>query len=306
MANTRDIRRRIKSVKNTAQITKAMEMVAASKMRRAQQAAMAGRPYSELLNRVLVSLRDRVDALAHPLLEVREVKKTLVILVTSDKGLCGALNTNVLRDAALLDPETTLFIAVGRKGASFLARTGRHMVADFTLPDRPVFLQTKAISKFCLEKFLSEEVDKVTIFYPKFVNTLIQRPINLELLPITAEKVEGVLPSANVTTSVSVSSSTSMSSSASSASVEVGEYLFEPNSNSVLSAILPYSFHFEVFQKILDARASEQSARMVAMKAATDNAKGLVKDLTLEYNKARQAGITTELLEISTAQMALG
>ncbi|HLB33419.1 MAG TPA: ATP synthase F1 subunit gamma [Chthoniobacterales bacterium] len=306
MANTRDIRRRIKSVKNTAQITKAMEMVAASKMRRAQQAAMAGRPYSELLNRVLVSLRDRVDALAHPLLEVREVKKTLVILVTSDKGLCGALNTNVLRDAALLDPETTLFIAVGRKGASFLARTGRQMVADFTLPDRPVFLQTKAISKFCLEKFLAEEVDKVTIFYSKFVNTLIQRPINLELLPITAEKVEGVLPSANVTTSVAVSSSTSMSSSASSASVEVGEYLFEPNSSSVLSAILPYSFHFEVFQKILDARASEQSARMVAMKAATDNAKGLVKDLTLEYNKARQAGITTELLEISTAQMALG
>lgn len=290
MPNTRDIRRRIKSVKNTAQITKAMEMVAASKMRRAQQAAMAGHPYSELLNRVLVSLRDRVDQEEHPLLAVREVKKTLVILLTSDKGLCGALNTNLLRDVAQFEVATTLFVAVGRKGAAFLARTGRQMIADFTLPDSPTFLQTKAISKFCLEKFLSGEVDKVTLLYPKFVNTLVQRPANVGLLPITAEKAEGVLP-------LKEEENTSDS---------LGEYLFEPTPQSVLNAILPYSFHFEVFQKILDARASEQSARMVAMKSATDNAKGLVKDLTLEYNKVRQAAITTELLEITTAQMALG
>ena len=294
MANTRDIRRRIKSVKNTSQITKAMEMVSASKMRKAQQAATAGRPYSELLNRVLVSLRDRVDAVAHPLLAVREVKKILVLLVTSDKGLCGALNTNVLREASFLDKDTTDFVAVGRKGASFLARTGRHMIADFQLDERPTFLQTKAVSKFCLEKFLSGEVDSVKILYPKFVNTLIQRPITSELLPITAEKAQGVVPSPNATPSTAA------------AATEVGEYIFEPDATEVLSAILPYSFHFEIFQKILDARASEQSARMVAMKAATDNAKGLVKDLTLEYNKARQAAITTELLEISTAQMALG
>lgn len=294
MPNTRDIRRRIKSVKNTAQITKAMEMVAASKMRRAQQAAMAGRPYSELLNRVLVSLRDHVDKEEHPLLAVREVKKTLVILLTSDKGLCGALNTNLLRDAAQLEVATTLFIAVGRKGASFLARTGRQMIADFTLPDSPTFLQTKAISKFCLEKFLSGEVDKVTLLYPRFVNTLIQRPANVGLLPITAEKAEGIAPAADSVNTATVVEESSL-----------GEYLFEPTPEEVLKAILPYSFHFEVFQKILDARASEQSARMVAMKAATDNAKGLVKDLTLEYNKVRQAAITTELLEITTAQMAL-
>lgn len=297
MPNTRDIRRRIKSVKNTAQITKAMEMVAASKMRRAQQAAMAGRSYSELLNRVLVSLRDHVDKEEHPLLAVREVKKTLVILLTSDKGLCGALNTNLLRDAAQLEVATTLFVAIGRKGASFLARTGRQMIADFTLPDSPTFLQTKAVSKFCLEKFLSGEVDKVTLLYPKFVNTLLQRPANLGLLPITAEKAEGMTPTPEMTGSVAspiVEEST------------MGEYLFEPTSQAVLNVILPYSFHFEVFQKILDARASEQSARMVAMKAATDNAKNLVKDLTLEYNKVRQASITTELLEITTAQMALG
>lgn len=295
MPNTRDIRRRIKSVKNTAQITKAMEMVAASKMRRAQQAAMAGRSYSELLNRVLVSLRDHVDKEEHPLLAVREVKKTLVILLTSDKGLCGALNTNLLRDAAQLEVATTLFVAVGRKGASFLARTGRQMIADFTLPDSPTFLQTKAISKFCLEKFLSGEVDKVTLLYPKFVNTLLQRPANLGLLPITAEKAEGTV---SAVTNTHVPTAVVEESA-------LGEYLFEPSPLEVLNTILPYSFHFEVFQKILDARASEQSARMVAMKAATDNAKGLVKDLTLEYNKVRQAAITTELLEITTAQMAL-
>ncbi len=303
MANTRDIRRRIKSVKNTAQITKAMEMVAASKMRRAQQAATAGRPYSELLNHVLVSLRDRVDATEHPLLAVREVKKTLVLLITSDKGLCGALNTNVLREASNLDTNTTEFVVIGRKGASFLARTGRKMLADFTLPDHPTFLQTKPISKLCMEKFLSGEIDKVTVLYPQFVNTLVQKPLHLGLLPITAEKVQGTtaipLPHHEASTGTSLEKELPAEQS-------ISEYLFEPSSQEILNAVLPYSFHFEIFQKVLEARASEQSARMVAMKAATDNAKSLVKDLTLEYNKARQAGITTELLEISTAQMALG
>jgi F-type H+-transporting ATPase subunit gamma len=290
MANTRDIRRRIKSVKNTAQITKAMQMVAASKMRKAQQAALAGHPYSQILNRVLVSLRDMVTSDSHPLLEVRPVKKTLVLLVTSDKGLCGALNTNVLREAAQLDQASTLFVASGKKGASFLARTGRNMIADFALPDSPTFFQTKAISKFCLDKFITGEVDRVDVLYPKFVNTLVQKPLLVTLLPITDEKAAGV--------------STSGGDHASTESMGA-QFLFEPDADEVLDSVLPYYFHFEVFQMILDARASEQSARMVAMKSATDNAKSLVKDLTLEYNKARQASITTELLEITTAQMAL-
>lgn len=284
MANLRDIRRRIKSVKNTAQITKAMQMVAAAKMRKAQQAALAGHPYAEVLNRVLVSLRERVSEGAHPLLDQRPVKKTLVLLITTDKGLCGALNTNVLREAATLDVATTEFVASGKKGASFLARTGRKMIADFSLPDSPSFLQTKAISKFCLEKFLSGEVDAVSVLYPKFVNTLTQKPVLVPMLPISEEAASGV-NGANQN--------------------DGAQYLFEPDSDEVLNAVLPYYFHFTVFQMILDARASEQSARMVAMKSATDNAKGLVKDLTLEYNKARQASITTELLEITTAQMAL-
>ena len=283
MANLRDIRRRIKSVKNTAQITKAMQMVAAAKMRKAQQAALAGHPYSQVLDRVLVSLRDHVSEGAHPLLESRPVKKSLVLLVTTDKGLCGALNTNILREAATLDQSSTVFVSSGKKGASFLARTGRDMIADFALPDSPTFLQTKAISKFCLEKFLSGEVDSVSVLYPKFVNTLTQKPLLVPMLPISSEAAQGKGDHA-----------------------EGGaQYLFEPDADGVLDAVLPYYFHFSVFQMILDARASEQSARMVAMKSATDNAKGLVKDLTLEYNKARQAGITTELLEITTAQMAL-
>lgn len=283
MANLRDIRRRIKSVKNTAQITKAMQMVAAAKMRKAQQAALAGHPYSQVLDRVLVSLRDHVSEGAHPLLESRPVQKSLVLLVTTDKGLCGALNTNILREAATLDQASTVFVSSGKKGASFLARTGRKMIADFALPDSPTFLQTKAISKFCLEKFLSGEVDSVSVLYPKFVNTLTQKPLLVPMLPISSEVAQGK-----------------------GEHVEGGaQYLFEPDADGVLDAVLPYYFHFSVFQMILDARASEQSARMVAMKSATDNAKGLVKDLTLEYNKARQAAITTELLEITTAQMAL-
>ena len=284
MPNTRDIRRRIKSVKNTAQITKAMQMVAASKMRKAQQAALAGHPYSEVLNRVLVSLRDLVSEADHPLLESRPVKKKLVLLVTSDKGLCGALNTNVLREAASLDSKSTVFVSSGKKGSSFLARTGRDMIADFLLPDSPTFLQTKAVSKFCLEKFLSGEVDEVSVLYPKFVNTLTQKPVLLSLLPISKDKASGIDHDDKSSGS---------------------QFLFEPDADEVLNAILPYYFHFTVFQMILEARASEQSARMVAMKSATDNAKNIVKDLTLEYNKARQASITTELLEITTAQMAL-
>jgi len=284
MANTRDIRRRIKSVKNTAQITKAMQMVAASKMRKAQLAAMAGHPYASALNRVLGSVRGHVSDGAHPLLEVRPVSKTLVLLVTSDKGLCGALNTNILREAAGIDSSSTVFVASGKKGASFLARTGRTILADFQLPDNPTFLQTKAISKFCLEKFVSGEVDAVSVLYPKFVNTLTQKPLLVPMLPISGDLV----------------------AAGEDHTADGAQFLFEPGSDEVLDAILPYYFHFSVYQMILDARASEQSARMVAMKSATDNAKGLVKDLTLEYNKARQASITTELLEITTAQMALG
>jgi F-type H+-transporting ATPase subunit gamma len=284
MPSTRDIRRRIKSVKNTAQITKAMQMVAASKMRKAQIAALAGHPYSQLLNKVLVSLSGTVEHGLHPLLEVREVNKELVLMVSTDKGLCGGLNTNIFREASLLNRDNTLYVNTGRKGKQFLARSKRQMLADFELIDQPTFLQTKLISKFCIEKFLSGEVDRVTILFSRFVNTLSQVPTKLTLLPISPLVVN---------------------QAAAEGHDGVAEYQFEPSAPEVLGAILPYYVHFGVFQAILDARASEHSARMVAMKSATDNAKELVTDLTLEYNKVRQAAITSELLEITTAQMAL-
>ena len=185
MANLRDIRRRIKSVKNTAQITKAMQMVAASKMRKAQQAAINGRDYAQLMNRVIVSIRDSLDPSTHPLLDRREVKRELVLLFSTDKGLCGALNTNLFREALAYNPETTSFISVGRKATQFLARMKRQMLADFPLRDRPNFLETKAISKFCIEKFLDGSVDKVTVLFPMFVNTLSQVPKAMPILPLT-------------------------------------------------------------------------------------------------------------------------
>lgn len=289
MASLRDIRRRIKSVKNTAQITKAMQMVAASKMRKAQEAALNGRPYAVTLNRVLVTLRDNASSLLHPLLERRsEIKNELVILISTDKGLCGGLNTNLFREASAYDVNTTQFVSIGRKGTQFLARTKRKMVADFALKDNPAFLEVKAISKFAIERFLSGDVDKVTVLFPRFVNTLTQAPTALTILPITS------LADAGLATEETESKKSE------------GAMVFEPDAESVLDAIMPFYVHFELFQMLLGSRASEHSARMVAMKSATDNAKQIVKDLTLEYNKARQAGITTELLEIATAQLAVG
>ena len=268
-----------------------MQMVAASKMRKAQNLALAGRPYSRLMNRVLVSLQQRTDSKLHPLLQIREVKKELVVVISTDKGLAGALNTNLLREAATFDPNKTSYVVAGRKARQFLVRTRRDMMADFALKDAPAFSETKEIAKFCVEKFLSSEVDKVSVLYTHFINTINQNPVVRTLLPISSFE----LPQAPAEGATPQDSTDPM----------VG-YLFEPTPEGVLDVMLPYYLQYQVFQMILDARASEHSARMVAMKNATDNAKQFIKDLTLEYNKIRQASITTELLEISTAQMAIG
>jgi F-type H+-transporting ATPase subunit gamma len=286
-ANTRDIRRRIKSVKNTAQITKAMQMVAASKMRKAQMAATAGRPYADLMNRVLVSLSRRTNPELSPLLEVREVKKELVFIVSTDKGLCGALNTNLLRETQLFDGRPVGYVATGRKAVQYLARTKKDLMADFALKDAPSLIDTKPISKFLIDKFLAKEVDKVSVLYTRFINTLSLKPTAQTILPISPAdlpKPVGETPGED----------------------DDLEFRYEPSAAEVLAGILPHYIHYQVYQMVLDARASEHSARMVAMKNATDNAKQLIKDLTLEYNKVRQASITTELLEITTAQLALG
>jgi F-type H+-transporting ATPase subunit gamma len=291
MANTQDIRRRIKSIRNTSQITKALQMVAASKMRKAQNLALSGRPYASLMNRVLVSLQQRTDSKLHPLLQVREVKKELVVVISTDKGLAGALNTNLFREVTKFEDNKTTYVVSGGKARQFLVRTRRELSADFPLKDAPAFTDTKEISKFCVDKFLSGEVDKVSVLYTHFINTINQKPVVRTLLPISRFD----LPQPGLPDPASEKSPDPM----------IG-YIFEPTPEGVLDIMLPYYLHYELFQMVLDARASEHSSRMVAMKNATDNAKQFIKDLTLEYNKMRQASITTELLEISTAQMAVG
>jgi F-type H+-transporting ATPase subunit gamma len=291
MANTQDIRRRIKSIRNTSQITKALQMVAASKMRKAQMAALAGRPYSSLMNRVLVSLQQRTDSKLHPLLQKREVKKELVIVLSTDKGLAGALNTNLFREVIKFDADKALYVSSGAKARQFIVRTRRELLADFPLKDAPAFTETKEISKFAVDKFLSGEVDKVSVLFTHFINTINQKPTVRTLLPISAFD----LPQA-----------TAPAESAQGNGDPMIGYTFEPAPEAVLDIMLPYYLHYQIYQMVLDARASEHSSRMVAMKNATDNAKQFIKDLTLEYNKMRQASITTELLEIATAQMAVG
>jgi F-type H+-transporting ATPase subunit gamma len=293
MPSTRDIRRRIRSVKNTAQITKAMQMVASSKMRRAQRAALAGRPYASMLNQVLGNVAFHAGDFTHPLMEQREVRKRCILLVSTDKGLCGALNANLMREAAKADKDSTVFITAGRKAAQFIARTRRKLIAEFTYKDAPLFSEARAISKTAQEMFLNGEVDTVEVLFTRFVSTLTQQPDLRLLLPVGELKplVAGIPQSTDKPQELMHGAT---------------EFLFEPGVDQVLGALLPHSLNFQVYQILLEAKASEQSARMVAMKNATDNAHQLIKDLTLDYNKMRQAAITNELLEISTAAMALG
>jgi F-type H+-transporting ATPase subunit gamma len=292
MPSTRDIRRRIKSVKNTAQITKAMQMVAASKMRKAQQAAIAARPYATLMNDVLGNVTFYAGDFTHPLMEKRAGAKRAVILIGTDKGLCGALNSNLMREAAKFDKTNTVYITAGRKAAQFVARTRRNLAAEFTYKDAPLFSEARAISRFAREMFLNGEVDRVDILYTQFISTLTQKPHLAPLLPVGEIKAVSAGMRGEAPEEKLMHGST--------------EYLFEPGPDQVLAALLPHSLNFQIYQILLEAKASEQSARMVAMKNATDNAKQLIKDLTLEYNKMRQASITKELLEISSAAMALG
>ena len=293
MPSTRDIRRRIKSVKNTSQITKAMEKVAQAKMAKAQQTALAGRSYADLMNRVLAEVVTHAGDFDHPFMESRGGDKRALILVTTDKGLCGALNTNLLRKVSdEFVTDNTRVLSAGRKGAQHATRAGWDLAAEFSYGDPPTIGEARALAKMAVELFEDGEVDHVDIAFTNFINTITQKPEVQTLLPIT--EIKGV--SAGVEgeeTSTDLPGGTT-------------EFLFEPSAEGVLGELLPHYLNFQVHQILLENRASEHSARMVAMKNATDNANELIKDLTLEYNKLRQAAITNELLEITTAQMALG
>jgi F-type H+-transporting ATPase subunit gamma len=284
MANIRLIRRRIKGVKNTAKITKAMEMIAASKMRKAQEHGLAGRPYSEKITQVISDLMAVSAGQAlHPCLSRHDqVKKITIIHMTPDRGLAGGLVGNINRKTAkfILDKNVqATVIAIGRKGLDFLRRTGQHIDAEFTgLGDYPDLLATLPISHIVLDEYPKGNTDEVYIAYTKFINTMSQEAVIEKLLPVEP----AVIPTS-----------------------ENVEYIYEPDSNAVLGGLIPRFVEMQVYHAILESIASEQSARMVAMRNATQNAKELVEELTLAYNKVRQEMITNELLDITGGTAAL-
>ena len=298
MASTREIRQRIRSVENTAKITNALQLVAASKMRRAQERALAARPYAERMRHVLADLAnagasDDADGGAlHALLERREVRETTVILVSPDRGLAGGLISNLQRHAGeiALDPERSgdvSMVPVGRKGLEYFHRFGLPYRAEFQdLGDYPTLLETRPISTVVVQDYLAGEIDQVLLVYASFVSTVNQQPTTIQVLPVEPPQAEAE-PGSN-------------------GSAREIDYIFEPSPQEVLDELLPRYVEMQIYQAILEAAASEQSARMVAMRNATDAAKEMVEDLTLEYNKARQNQITNELLDIVGGVEAMG
>lgn len=270
-------------------------MVAASKMKKAQDQALAGRSYADMLNRVLANLKGQAEDISHPLMEEREAGRTLVLVVTTDKGLCGGLNTNLLRKVVREAPEDALIVTVGSKGRRALAKLNRELIADFEVKDPVPFVDTKHVSQFITKQFLEGKVDSVQVAFTNFVNTMTQTPWISTLLPLSAETLAEKMPYEGVGKGEINKTDGD----------GVADYLFEPSKKVVFESLLPLYVNFQVYQMIVESRASEHSARMVAMKAATDNAKSMIDDLTLEYNKLRQAAITSELLEITSAAKAL-
>lgn len=294
MATIREIRRRIRSVKNTAKITKAMELVAASRMRRAQEMVLASRPYASLMRELIGNLAiqtARDSESVHPLLARREEGPMGLLLITSDRGLCGGFNANILRRAVLFmleKREPTGIIAVGRKGRDFAVRSGYDLRAEFTgLGDQPSFLNTLPISRGIIDDYTNGVFKEVWLVYSDFVSTTIQRPSARRLLPVETSLTarETGLAEARIR--------------------NFSGYLYEPDPLSVLGVLLPRYVEVQVYQAILESIASEHSARMVAMRNATDNANELVDSLTLTLNAVRQAGITRELIDIATSARAL-
>ncbi len=284
MADIRLIRRRIRGVKNIAKITRAMEMIATSKMRRAQERGLAGRPYSEKIQQVLADLAAlyQVSDSLHPLLQRRPVTKIAILHITPDRGLCGGLNANINRKTAsfILEQDVPItIIAVGRKGLDFMRQHRRDLRAEFTrLGDKPSLLDVLPIARIIIDDYTNGVVDLVYLSYAQFVSTVVQRPILQQILP----REPAPIPSAqNV------------------------EYIYEPSSGVVLGELLPRFVEMQVYHAILESIASEQSARMVAMRNATDSANELIDELSMMYNKARQESITRELLDITGGAAAL-
>jgi len=295
MSNLRDIRRRIKSVKNTRQITRAMQLVSSSKMKRAQDAAVAGRPYALLLADLLDTVGEKLElsggAISHPFFEKREVNTRGILIISTDKGLCGPLNTNLFRKIADEVKGDAKFVTVGRKATQYISRTKRDLIADFTISDKAAFSELRPMLKLLIDAYLNGKIDTIEVAYPSFVNVLVQEPIIQPLLPIV--DLREVLDQLN--------KRVAGADEILAARKDAREMTFEPSAEEVLAELPGLYVNVIIHQLLLESRAAEYSARMVAMKAATDNASNLVDDLTLDYNKARQAAITQEILEIAAA-----
>jgi F-type H+-transporting ATPase subunit gamma len=287
MATIREIRRRIRSVTSTAKITRAMEMVAASKMRRAQMNALATRAYADKMRQMLADLAESIESqrleAPHPLLERRPVQRVALVLMSTDRGLCGGLNAYLNRHAASFalehkDQEVKA-VAIGRKGRDFLLRTGIPVIAEFSgIGDYPSFDDIRPIAKLLMDEYTSGGVDGVYLLFPLFVNTMVQRPEVRQVLPIEVPR---------------------------GASAGSLQYIYEPSPTEVFQELLPRYVQRQVYEAVLEKSASEQSARMVAMRSATEAANDMVQDLTLTYNKVRQDSITKELLDIAGGAEAL-
>jgi F-type H+-transporting ATPase subunit gamma len=282
MASQRDIRRRIQSSKNIKQITRAMQFVAASKLKRAQDATLAARPYSSKLDELLADLATVLDGEDHPLLVRREGGKRLIVLITTDRGLAGALNTNTIRFAAqqITGTEGDLtVVTVGRTGRDAMRRARVPLEAHFEgYGERPSFADVLPLARLITDDYLAGTYNRVDIVFSAFVSTLTQRPSMDELLPITPrEDTEGI---------------------------PGNQFIFEPSASGVLEQLLPRYVATRIFQAVLESKASEESSRMVAMKNATENADELIEDLTLSYNKVRQSNITREMIEIASGAQA--
>jgi F-type H+-transporting ATPase subunit gamma len=286
LPSTREIRRRIKSIKSTSQITKAMEMVAAAKMRRAQERVLASRPYAQHMRGILIDVAGTAahGEVLHPLLERRETGATGVIFISGERGLCGGFNANILRRAAGFISElgeTAALITVGRKGRDYMVRAGYQLTAEFSgLGGAPKSIDTNPIARTVIEDYEAGRLRRVFMVYTQFVSTMTQRPVVQQLLPVEPETLLEEGPGA-------------------------ADYIYEPSPMGVMAALLPRFVEVQVYQAILESVASEESARMVAMRNATENAKDLIESLTLTYNKARQTAITRELVDITTSIQAM-
>jgi F-type H+-transporting ATPase subunit gamma len=283
VASQREIRIRIGSVKNIKQITRAMQFVAASKLKRAQESTLSSRPYAEKLEEVLADLATVLGGEDHPLLATPVAKRRLIVLITSDRGLAGPFNTNTIRFAAreIIEHTGELTMAtVGRKGRDAMRRSRVPIHAHFAgYGDRPTFGDVLPLARLVSDEFLAGTFGRVDILYSRFVSTLVQRPTLEQLLPIQPSDDTAGIPG--------------------------NQFLFEPNPAAVLEQLLPRFVATRLYQAVLESKASEESSRMVAMKSATENAEELIEDLTLAYNKVRQANITREMIEIATGARAL-